>query len=802
MIKNYFKIIFRNIAKNSFYSFISIFGLAVGISASTLIALFVVDEMSYDHHHENLDRIYRITTVMDFSGEMDVGLTNYALGPTLKKDYPEVESYTRFYGGRGQMELSVDELKYSETNIWFTDSTVFDVFTYEFIAGDGSTALKDPFSIVIVESLAHKLFGSTDCIDEKIKVNNSFVTIKGVIKDPPKNSEILVNAFISLATMPAGFHSTFNQDWFRVSFYTYVLMHESIDPNSFKVKLDEVSETYVQPWAEANGVVAGHEYFMTALADVHFDNGHDYDLPKGKKSNIYMFTALALFLLLIAAFNYINLTLAQQGKRSKEVGIRKTLGALKKSLVFQFLLESLFFTTIAMVLGLAFTELFLDQFNALSGKEIHSSHIFNPKIIALEIGILLFLGLLAGAYPSFVLSSLKPVTVLSGSKSSEGNVGVFRKSLILLQFLFSIFMISATFLIGDQMRFIRTMDLGFDRENLISINLPADTAARRVLEPWVEELANDSRIAAHTRTNLPARGGGELMFRIEKQNELAEATIKFLFVDEHFIDVLGLDIIEGRNFSPDFKTDPQQAFIINQTAAETFGWGNEALNKRVQWGLLDNGQAENDGKVVGVVRDFNFMSLHNPLEPLILCYNPNGGSNLSVRLSKGDYTKTLADLEDTWSALAPAFPFEFSFFDQDLEANYTEEQNTYSVFSYFSAISIILASLGLFALLSFSIQARAKEIGVRKVLGATLRNLSWVIVKDFFVLLCLAFLVSTPVVYMLWNSWQADFAYQAPLNVLSFISAFLLTLLLASVAVAYHSWQIAKSDPIVALREE
>lgn len=802
MFRNYFKIMFRNIVNNKLYSFINIFGLAVGISASTLIALYIADELSFDSHHKKINRIYKVNTIMDFNGEMDIALTNYALAPTLKKDYPEVESYVRFFGGSQEAELSVDKTIYKETNMWFTDSTAFEVFSYDFIGGDDESALKNPNSIVINESIAMKLFGNANCVGESVKFNNQLLTVTGVIKDIPNNSEIPVNGLISINSLPQGFHRNYEQDWFRVGFYTYLLMKNSINPKSFKSKLDEVNEKYVLPWAQANGVEASHQYSLTPMSDVHFDDGHDYDLPKGSMTTIYMFVALAAFLLLIAAFNYINLTLAQQGRRSKEVGIRKTLGASRRTLIVQFLSESLFFTTVAVILGLTFTELFLDRFNDLSGKDIHSLDILNPTIIMIEIAILLFLGLLSGAYPAFVLSSLKPVKILSGSKSNEGGIGAFRKALILLQFTFSIFMISGTFLIGDQMEHIRTMNLGFDRENLISVTLPSDTTALKKVNPWISDLESNSGVASFSRTSLPTGNSGELMFRVEKDGQLTESTIKCLFVDEYFLDVLGLKLLNGRNFSTEFNTDQSSAFIVNETAAKTFGWNDDALNKRVQWGLLENGQAQNDGKVVGVINDFNFMSLHDPLEPLILCFSPSGGRNLSVRFHKGDYTSTLSGLESSWSQTVANYAFDYSFFDQDLEDNYTSEVQIHSVFRYFSGISIILACLGLFALLSYTIQSRSKEIAVRKVLGASLMNLSWVITKDFFILLCVAFVVSSPVTYYLWKDWQSDFAYQAPLNLMSFGLAFLFTILLATIAIAYHSWRISKTDPISALREE
>lgn len=802
MLKNYFKILLRNIAKNRVYAFINIFGLAIGISASTLIGLFIIDEITFDHYHENADRVYRVSTVMDFNGPLDAALTNMALAPTLKKDYPEVEAYARFFGGNQEIEVSVDHEVFSESNIWFTDSSVFDVFTYDFARGDKSTSLINPNSIVLTNSTASKLFGHKDCIGKGVKVNNTILTVTGVIKDPPYNSEIPVSGLVSLSTLPAALLRAYEQDWFRLSCYTFLLLNDNVPAESLRPKLDKVNKSYVEPWAQANGIVASHKYSLTPLTELHFDEGHDYDLPKGQMRNIYMFSLLAIFLLLIAAFNYINLTLSQQTKRSKEVGVRKALGATKRSLILQFLFESIIYTTIAVILGLAFTELFLGKFNAISGKNIHSIDMLNSRIILLEVVILMLLGVLSGAYPAFILSSFKPIKVLNGVVSSKGSLGIFRKVLILMQFVFSVFMIAGTMLINDQMNFIHSKNLGFDRENLISIKLPADTGARKKIEPWLKDIENDTRIVSASRTSLPSGTSGELMFRVEKGAELKETTVRCLFIDDQFIEVLGLEMKEGRNFSREYSTEQSSAFIVNETAKQAFGWGDNALNKKIQWGLLENGQAQNEGKVVGVVSDFNFLSLHNPLEPLILCYNPNSGRNLSVRLSSGDYSSTIRDLEQSWKSLATNHPFDFTFFDQELEANYVEEEKVFSVFTYFSGISIILACLGLFALLSYSIQSRAKEIGVRKVLGASLFNLSWVIAKDFLILMSLAFIISAPLAFLLWRNWQGTFAYKVDLNISSFILTFIYTIVLALIAVAYHSWKISKSNSIVALRQE
>ena len=801
MLLNNLKILWKNLKNNKVYTLINVFGLAVGISASTLIALYIQDELSYDDHHTKNERIYRLTTTMDMNGEMDVAVTNYALAPTLLKDYPEVEAYARFFGGQQEVEMEVDKKIFNFDNMWITDSTVFDVFTYDMLIGDPSTALTAPNSIVLTKRVAKQLFGKTDVLGEQFRTNNSMVTVTGIIADPPNNSEIPINGLISMSTLPPGFHRAFSEDWFRIGFHSYILTKKPINSKDFKKKLDEVNEKYVLPWGEANGTTASHDYHITPMKDVHFHHGLEYDLPKGRMSNVYIFAVLALFLLLIASFNFINLTLAQQSKRSKEVGIRKTLGATRKSLIVQFLMESFVITFISIILGLALTELFIDQFNDLSAKNVAILDILQPPIFLSLIGIFILIGGVAGAYPAFVLSSAHPVTVLAGQKSGSGRVGILRKSLIMFQFLFSLFMISGTSLIGDQMNYIQEKNLGFDRENLISLTLPSDTTSRKIITPWVEELKTNPKVVSFSRSALPTGGPGELMFRVEMDGKLTERTVKFMFVDEHLIEVLDLELLKGRNFSSEIPTDVS-SFLVNETAAEQFGWGDEPLDKRLQWGLLDNNQAETDGKVIGMISDFHFMSLHNPLEPLILCFNPGGGNGLSIRLAAGDYSKTLNALESSWSKLLPSHDFNYTFFDEDIETNYEEEIQMYSVFSYFSIVSILLACLGLFSLLSYSIQSRTKEIGIRKVLGASTRQVSWIIAKDFFLLLGIAFIISTPIAYYLWLRWLEDYAYQSALHISSLAISLLLGAGLSLIAVIYHSWKIARQNPIDSIREE
>lgn len=803
MLFNFLKITFRKLLRNKIYSLISISGLALGISSCLFIAMYVIDELNYDWQHEKKDRIVRLSNILDFSGETNTALTNLPSGPTILEEFPEVESFVRFRGtGQNGAELSVEDKVINVQNVWFTDSTLFDVFTYKILNGEAETALNAPFSIVLTQSTSQQFFGEEDPIGKQMKINNSFLTITAVIADPPANSEIPIKALISMNTLPAQFHQTHNQDWFRIGFYTFLLFKDQPNISDFEEKLLAFEEKYVQPWAEANQIEAGLTYFITPLADLHFDSGREYDLPKGNINYIYIFSLLAFFILIIASINYINLSLAQSSKRAKEVGVRKTLGARRKELIGSFLGESLLLTIIAAIVGLALVELWLGTFNNVTGKSLSTAALFSTQNLLVLFSIITLVGILASSYPAFVLSSFEPAKVLKGLMPVKSGIGGIRKLLIFIQFLFSIFMISGTLLINEQMEFMRSMNLGFDRENVMSISIPADTTVSKQAPVWVEELRNDPRVEAVSLTRMPTGQVGQLMFRVEKDSLLKEQTVSFLFVDEFFIDVLGLEILKGRNFDKNIATDAQQGFIVNEYAAQAFGWGDEALDKRVQWGLMPNNQASNDGKVIGVVNDFHFQSLHNPLEPMIICFNPQGSNTMSVRFAKGDYTDLMGELEERWNSIAPKHPFNFNFFDVALDQSYAQEKALSKLFNYFAFIAILIAALGLFALVSFSIQARIKEIGVRKVLGASLAQLSWVLMKDFFFILMIAFFLTIPMNFYLNNKWLESFAYDAPPNAFNYASALFISLLLAVITVSYHIFKINKADPVDALRYE
>lgn len=802
MLKSYFIIAYRNLKNNLVYTLTSVTGLSFGIACSILIALYVNDELSYDKYHEHSKDIYRLTSILHFNGDLKVALSSMACGPTLAKDYPEVETYLRFRKVGNNVQAKVGKVVYNESNFWFCDSTLFDVFSYDILAGKPDEALKAPNSVVLTEDIAIKYFGNTDCVGQSFKVNNSVLNVTAVIANPPNHSEIKADALISMNTMPEQTQEVFNQDWFRVGFYTFLLFNREIDKADFVEKLADFEKRYVQPWSEVNGIEAGHSFDITALEDLHFDTRHDYDQPKGNMAYITIFIALAVFIIVIASVNYINLTLAQGTGRAVEVGIRKTIGGSRREIRAQHLIESLVIAFISAFFSLILLNFFLEPFNDISGKEIYVNAVFQPEILLVLFGLILLIGLIAGAYPAFFLSGLSPTRVLKGDLGGHSDIGSFRKALVLIQFTVSIFMILGTILINDQMTYLNNLNLGFDKDNIITLQLPADTTLNSRLDAFINELKSETAIDAVCRSGMPTGGSGELMFRIEQDGKLMERTVKTIFVDDGFVDVLGLELLLGRNFSREFSTDAQEAFLVNMESVKAFGWHEEPLGKRIQWGLMPNGQAANDGKVVGVVNDFNFLTLHNPLEPLIICFNQGGSNNLSLRLNASDPSAALQLVKDKWESFIEEYPFDPRFLSRQIENNYNNERNMKDIFRFFAIVSILIACIGLYALLSYAIENRRKEIGIRKVLGAGAWHITSLIARDFLIILLIAFLIATPVSYFGMQEWLRDFAYQTPVMISSYLISLFIVLLLYAFLVSVQTYRIANENPVDSLRNE
>lgn len=796
------KIAFRNIVRNKVYALISIIGLGVGISACLLISLNVFHEFSFDQFHAKKDRIYRVSSKLDFNGEVNAALSSLAVGPTLQKDYPEVESFCRFRS-MGTPSIKYDGQIFNEISVSQTDSTLFQIFDRGLIKGDVSNVLSSPSSIVISSDLAETIFGNDDPMNKVLTIGSLTLTVSGIMENPPNNSELQADAYVRLHPSIMQGWEAFKADWFRISFYTYILFNRQIDETAFEKKMVEFEKKYVQPWIQGAGIEASILYDLTSLESLHLDNSKDYDTPKANPTYLIIFSLLAIFILLIASINFINLTLAQSSKRAKEVGVRKTLGVNKSQLITQFLSQSLIITILSLILGLALVEVLLEPFNVLTGKAFEIADIFSPLVVATMLGLVVLVGFGAGSYPAIVMSNYEPQKVLKGNVPSSGGVGALRKFLIFVQFAFSLFMIIGTMLIQDQMDFLANMDIGFDKQNVVTLTMPNDQDVIKNSETFVAELRKLEGVEKVARGVIPSGQTGQLMFRIDQEGVMKERTLKFVPVEEDFIDLMGIELLKGRNFSKDIVTDQNQAFIINEKAAEAFGWGKDALGKRMQWGLEANDSAENDGVVVGVISDFNFNSLHSPLDPLVLIYQPEWiQSQISLRISNGMLKQGLANVENKYNEFANGHAFNYRFFDESLARNYTEEERMQNVFKYFSIVSILLALLGLFALVSFAVENKTKELGVRKILGANIAQLTWLVVRDFALAVLIAFVVVSPINYYFMQEWLNDFAYKTDVGLISFIIALFSSLLLALLTVVYHVIKISRSNPVDSLRYE
>ena len=803
MWRNYFKTTVRSLTRNRIYAGVSILGLGLGISCAVLIALYITDELSYEDMHVKKERIYRGYIDLEMTEVLHAGVSPMALGPTLVSDYPEFETFSRIVSAGNEVTVRVEDRIYTEEHIWFADSSFFDIFSFDFILGDPASALIEPNSVVLSRTMAEKVFGTYEVLDTTVRLNNSVYTVTGVTEDPPLQTEMYYHALVSLNTWPQQSIQQASGDWYWLISYTYLLTHQPIEQHEIDRIMADFKERYIVPFQESNGLEQDAFYDLKPLEGLHFYTAAEYDHPKGNLSYLYIFGVVGLFIVIIASINFVNLSLAQSGKRAKEVGIRKTLGGDKKEIRRQFLGESMLVAFLASLVGLALVEVMIPTFNSLSGKDFSFSSLFRGELLLSILLLWLTVGLLSGSYPAFVLSRFDPVRVLKGHLPSFGRIGALRKTLVVVQFVFSLLMIVGTIVVFQQMGYMRNRNLGFEGDQVLVLEMPGDTAVRNRGASLRTELEQLPQVEYATlSTNFPGRTVGELLFRIEQDGALKERGIKFMTIDEHFLETYRIDLLSGRNFRRDGGTDANQAFIINETAAERFGWHDEALGKRMQWGLLANDSAAYDGRVVGVVEDFHFQSLHNPIEPMVFRFNPGNSNLLAVKLNEDDLPAAMAAVERTWDGMSGGYPFDYQFVDDEFDALYRSEERMLTIFGYFSFISIFIAALGLFALSSFTIEQRIKEIGIRKILGTSVTQIIRLISRDFMLLVGIAVIISLPVAYVALQHWLQDFAYRIELSIFILLISAGFAFALAFATVGYHSLRAARANPVNALRYE
>jgi putative ABC transport system permease protein len=801
MIRNYLKIALRTLWKNKRLSGINIFGLATGIACSLLIALYVQDELAYDKHHQDADRIYRVVKdfINDDGSRIPDATTPGPLAFAMQKDLPEVETITRLHPDwGGTVRVEYGEKKFSEPKIWRVDSSFFDVFTVKFLKGDRKTALKDINSIVLTESTAKRYFGNEEPIGKVLRMNGQDdLTVSAVIEDVPAQSHFHYDMLQSYRRLPAAA----NTNWGSYNYYTYVKVRPGTDIRFFEKKIQETHDKNTEDDAYAS-------FYTQALLDIHLTSKLKWELePNSDRIYVTIFGIIGAFILLIAAINYINLATAKSSLRAKEIGIRKVSGAQRTSLVFQLLMESLVICLISSLLGIALTHLLGPVVNELTQKQLQ---VGGNATVLLYLGIVtLTIGLIAGIFPALYLSSFQPVAVLKGFKLNERGALNLRKSLVIVQFTISVVLIIGALIIMEQMKYVQSAKLGFDKEQVLVIQnaFALSRSDRSSFLNAIKDLSGVKKAA----TSSTVLGRGFNTTRLRPVGSEKEQQLNFTSVGFDYLDVVGIEMIEGRGFSSDFPADTLNngilggpldqrlgGIVINERAAKDFGLGSPAVGKRLVWST--DADTTYYVEVIGVAKDFHFTSLRNEIKPYgFLMYRNQ--SNFTVKLS-GNIPATVAQLEKMWKSSFPETPFEYMFLDETFDKMYAAEARFQKVFISLVILGIIIACLGLFALATFSAEQRIKEIGIRKVLGASVTQVVALLSKDFLKLVIISVVLAIPIAYYAMQSWLNGFAYRISVDWWIFVAAGVIAVLIALLTISSQALKAAVSDPAKSLRTE
>ena len=806
MFKNFIKVALRNLINRKFYSIINIIGLAIGLTCTILISLFVQNELSYDKHHKNYKKIYRLESHFNIQESEDLfAATAFPLAPALKLENPQdIAEFCRFMDMDNNLFQYKDKQIFEE-NVYYADSTLTDVFTHEFISGSPKNALNDPNEMILTESFAKRIFGEIDPIGETIETGNGLIfTITGVIKDAPQNIHLRFEAIASMITVKQFFgaeryESLDSGAFWNIGFYSYIMLTENGNIQNVLNAYPEFNEKYIKPVGDQ--INSKFQLMVQPLADVHLFSRVGYDLPTGNMTYVYTFGIIALFLLLIGCINYMNLATSQSASRAVEVGIRKVVGAQKQYLRWQFIFESILIASLAMILAFVAVELILPTFNELADRALTFGFIDNLDLV-IGIFIITFLvGLFSGSYPAFYLSSFIPVEVLKGKLGK--NKGTLRKILVLLQFSISIIMIIGTFTVIQQLNFLKDKDLGFNDENVVVLTI-RDTSGVKNLQAFKDELKKHPQIInAGTTSSVPGQSHGIIVHLFETNDgTMEEKGINFVFVDNDYLETMDMKIIKGRGYDKDLQTDAEESCLINEAAARVLGWGDDPIGKKLGFGANLDGGATLNTKVIGVVKDFHYASLHNQIDPLLIMLSNDPQRNICLRIRQENIGTTLEYIEEKWNEFCPTFPFEYKFLDDSLNEQYIAEQKIGRVFTYFSILCIFIACLGLFGLASYTAEQRTKEISIRKVMGASVSSIVFILSREFSVWVILSNIIAWPLAYLALTKWLQNFAYSVDQSLFTYFMSGLVALAIALITVSFRAIKAAQTNPAEALKYE
>lgn len=802
MFSNYLKTALRSFKRNKTFSLINIVGLSGGLACFVLITVYVHNELNYDTYPASAKNIYRVNLNVTGNGDVAVyPLVDLAVGEGMKSAFPEVKEFARLAPSHGFFKY--EDKQFKEDKLAFADSSFLQLFSIPLIEGNNVTALVQPNSMVVSKTFASKYFGDNSPLGKSLVFgsNGQLFKITGVFDKIPDNSHFHFDAFLSLSSWQIK-----NPTWSNIRVFTYLLLNKDTDIKKLQNKFRKLVAEHVVPeiqhdmgvsLAEAQKSVNTFVFTLHPLTKIHLYSHTKYEIePNGDIQYVYIFTAIAIFILLLACINFTNLSIARSMKRGKEVGIRKVFGTRKYQLIFQFLSESVLMTLVAMILALGLIFFLLPYFNQVSGRQFSFGVLFNYDLLVTLLVLLLFVGIVAGIYPAFYLSKFIPVKVLKGTLRTGSSKNIFRRSLIVFQFFISIALMIATIIVYQQLSYMQNKKLGYDKEQVVF--LPDAYLLGRNQDAFKQRILQDSRVVAASISNsIPGNDkmNGTEVYPVNKNGNGASIHMNIYQVDYDYLKTLGIQLKDGRFFSKDFGGD-SAAVVINEAAVKELGWNH--TNPLGQT-IVRSGQQS--FKVIGVMRDFNYASAKQKIAPLMMLLGGNYGG-LVVKIKTTDVTGFLSDLKADWSSFNPAGPLSYSFLDDEFASLYANETRTKNLFTGFSVIALVIAVLGLFGLSAFMIEQRTKEIGIRKVLGASIQNVFMLVSKEYLALVSVSFLLAIPVTYWFMNNWLEDYAYRIDIRIGVFVTGGAIALLIALITISFQSVKAAIANPTESIRME
>lgn len=790
MYKNLIKTTVRYIRKHAGYSLLNVLGLTLGISSALFLIIYVSNELSYDRYHEKAERIYRVSSkITETDDQFTWIVAQIPFGPQAAQDYPEIESFTRFINMPRALYRYEDK-EYNEENFYYADSTVFDIFSFKVLKGDVKSAVKDPKKIVLTKTAASRYFGKSDPIGKTLTEGTNTFEVTGVIEDVPFNSHFRFDALTARNNLPKQIGN-----WGNFGVYTYLLLPQKLDAKAFETKIQGMYDAYMkQIFGPINIKI---EYQLEPIKRIHlYSTNANEPEPTGSITYVYIFGIVAIFLILIAAMNYMNLATARSTRRAREVGLRKVVGSRRSALVIQFLGESVILTVISLIISIILMLVLLPKFNILSGKSFSPEILYSPVVLISVLGIVIITGIFGGSYPALFLSRFSPVTVLKG-EITQGSAGsLFRKILVVIQFSISVAMIVCTLVVFRQLNYLKNKDQGFDQKNVLSLQLNNREMIRKY--PVLKQmLLNNEDIKYVTSTNTPmGEGSGKLVFNVETDQGMSQRGINFSVVDHDFVETLGIRMVQGRDFQQDMPSDTLTGVLVNETFVKRMGW-SDPIGRKIEAGDENTLRA----RVVGVMADYHQTGMYNEIESLLLAYREYNNI-LYIKLSGKNTQQTLAYIESKWKEVFPDQPFTYTYLSERFNRQFEADEKRGLIFTMFTILAILIACLGLFGLASYMVEQRTKEVGIRKVFGASEGIVIKLISREFLFLVAISIIIAVPAAYLIMSNWLENYVYRTSIGIPLLLLAAGLILVITFITVSYKAYQAAVMNPANAIRIE